>query len=218
MLRIVHSFLTLEQHLRAIVTTPRSYHPERCPHCGRACLWAHGFYERKADRSSGGALNSVPVPRYCCAACGRTCSKDPMHIKTLQSFKRAAREHRGVDGLTKAVPMCQVLLVRAAERGANIGAITTALLRLLDRYGAAEVRDAVEEALRTGSPHSNTVRLVLERRRIARGAPPPVEINLPEHVRNKDSPVQPHRLDTYDQLSTGNRDDDTDTESRPESC
>ncbi|HKU14435.1 MAG TPA: IS21 family transposase [Steroidobacteraceae bacterium] len=144
--------------------------------------------------------------------------EDPTHIKTLQSFKRAARQHRGVDGLTKAVPICQVLLVRAAERGANIGAITTALLRLLDRYGAAEVRDAVEEALRTGSPHSNTVRLALERRRIARGAPPPVEINLPEHVRNKDSPVQPHRLDTYDQLSSGNRDDDTDTEPCPESC
>ncbi|WP_232457856.1 Mu transposase domain-containing protein [Burkholderia ubonensis] len=56
--------------------------------------------------------------------------EDPTHIKTLQSFKRAARQHRGVDGLTKAVPICQTLLVRAAERGANIGAITTALLRL----------------------------------------------------------------------------------------
>lgn len=48
MLRIVHSFLTLEQHLRSIVTTHQSYHPGRCPHCGRTCLWAHGFYERNA--------------------------------------------------------------------------------------------------------------------------------------------------------------------------
>ncbi len=76
--RIVHAFLTLEHHLRAIVCTPQSYHPGRCPHGGRACLWAHGFYERKADRSEAGALNPVPVPRYYCAACGRTCSRLPL--------------------------------------------------------------------------------------------------------------------------------------------
>ncbi|KVD68034.1 hypothetical protein WK58_18320 [Burkholderia ubonensis] len=92
MLRIVHSFLTLEQHLRAIVTTPQSYHPERCPHCGRACLWAHGFYERKADRSRGGALNSVPVPRYCCAACRRTCSRLPLCLCPLRWYGWALQQ------------------------------------------------------------------------------------------------------------------------------
>ncbi|RQR45788.1 hypothetical protein DIE19_35495 [Burkholderia sp. Bp9126] len=97
MLRIVHSFLTLEQHLRVIVTTPRSYHPERCPHCGRACMWAHGFYERKADRSAGGALNSVPVPRCCCAACGRTCSRLPLCICPLRWYGWALQQGRAVD-------------------------------------------------------------------------------------------------------------------------
>ncbi|WP_278498014.1 Mu transposase domain-containing protein [Paraburkholderia fungorum] len=125
-----------------------------------------------------------------------------------EQIKHQARQHRGVNGLTKAVPACQRLLVRAAERGANIGAQTTALLRLLDRYGAAELQVAVEDALRTGSAHTNTVRAALERRRLERGAPPPVAINLPEHVRSKDRPVQPHRLDTYDQLSA-NEDDNT---------
>jgi hypothetical protein len=134
--------------------------------------------------------------------------ENPQHLKTLEQIKHQARQHRGVNGLTKAVPACQRLLVRAAERGANIGAQTTALLRLLDRYGAAELQVAVEDALRTGSAHTNTVRAALERRRLERGAPPPVAINLPEHVRSKDRPVQPHRLDTYDQLSA-NEDDDT---------
>jgi hypothetical protein len=67
--------------------------------------------------------------------------------------------------------------------------------------------------LRAGSPHSNTVRAALERQRAARGNPPPVAVNLPEHVRRKDSPVQPHRLDSYDQLTT--RDDD-DSQSNPD--
>ena len=134
--------------------------------------------------------------------------ENPQHLKTLEQIKHQARQHRGVNGLTKAVPACQRLLVRSAERGANIGAQTTALLRLLDRYGAAELQVAVEDALRTGSAHTNTVRAALERRRLERGAPPPVAINLPEHVRSKDRPVQPHRLDTYDQLSA-NEDDNT---------
>jgi transposase len=137
--------------------------------------------------------------------------ENPQHLKTLEQFKHEARQHRGINTLTKAVPGCKPLLVHAAERGANIGALTTALLRLLDRYGAAELQVAVEDALRKGSAHANTVRAALERQRIARGTPPPVAINLPEHVRRKDAPVQPHRLDTYDQL-TAEEDDDIQSE------
>ena len=55
--------------------------------------------------------------------------------------------------------------MRAAERGANLGAITAALLRLLERYGAAALQDAILEALVRDVPHPNAVRLALERRR-----------------------------------------------------
>ena len=30
--------------------------------------------------------------------------------------------------------------------------------------------------------------------------PPPVAVNLPEHVQARDAPVRPHRLEPYDQL------------------
>ncbi|SAL86392.1 hypothetical protein AWB74_07682 [Caballeronia arvi] len=77
-----------------------------------------------------------------------------------------------------------------------LGNITAQLLRLLDRYGAAELQAAIEETLASGAaPHQNPVRLALERRRAARGAPPPIAIKLPEHVRDKDKRVTPHRLD-----------------------
>jgi hypothetical protein len=49
-------------------------------------------------------------------------------------------------------------------------------------------------------PHPNAVRLALERRREQRGLAPPVAVELPAHVRARDVPVQPHRLDSYDQL------------------
>lgn len=118
------------------------------------------------------------------------------------------RRHLKDLSLTRAVPVCQTLMIRAAEGGANIGALTTALLRLLDRYGATELQAAVEDALRAGSVHAATVRAALERRRLERGEPPPVETSLPKHVRRKDTTVRPHRLDSYDQLAPSGDNDD----------
>ena len=127
--------------------------------------------------------------------------EEPAHISALVEHKRQARHHRGINHLAKAVPTSQDLLVRAAERGDNLGTITATLLRLLDRYGAAELQAAIVDALAGGVPHPNAVRLALERRREARNDAPPVAACLPEHVKHKDTPVQPHRLDTYDNLS-----------------
>jgi Domain of unknown function (DUF6431) len=80
MYRIVLAFATLEQHLHAVISTPQSYRPDRCPHCGFGGLWGHGFYDRKADRSSQAELNPIPVPRFRCLACSRTCSRLPLCI------------------------------------------------------------------------------------------------------------------------------------------
>jgi len=124
------------------------------------------------------------------------------HIDALVARKREARHHRGLDQLAQAAPASQTLMLRAAERGGNLGNITANLLRLLDRYGAAELQAAIEETLASGAaPHPNPVRLALERRREARKLPPPVAIPMPEHVRKKDTLVTPHRLDIYDQIA-----------------
>jgi hypothetical protein len=125
-----------------------------------------------------------------------------VHIEGLVERKREARHHRGLDHLGQAAPASRLLMQRAAERGGNLGNITSHLLLLLDRYSAAELQAAIEEVLASGAaPHPNPVRLALERRREARQAPPPVAIPLPEHVRKKDTLVTPHRLDIYDQIA-----------------
>ncbi len=126
--------------------------------------------------------------------------EDPAHLEALVADKRAARRHRGTDRLATAAPASQTLLLRAAERGDNLGTITAALLRLLNRYGAAELDAAIIEALDRGVPHPNAVRLALDRRREQREEKPPVAIDLPPHVKTRDAPVQAHRLETYDQL------------------
>ncbi|HEY5308885.1 MAG TPA: IS21 family transposase, partial [Casimicrobiaceae bacterium] len=100
------------------------------------------------------------------------------HIQALVARKRAAHQHHATDRLAQAAPASQELLNRAAERGANLGAITSGLLRLLEQYGAAELQVAIREALARDVPHPNAVRLALERRREQRGEAPPVGITL----------------------------------------
>jgi hypothetical protein len=83
------------------------------------------------------------------------------HIRELRDTNARRASIAGVNSLTKAVPVSQLLLMRASERGANLGALTNGLLRLPERYGAAELQAAVEDALAARAPHTNTVRLAL---------------------------------------------------------
>jgi transposase len=124
--------------------------------------------------------------------------EDPAHVQRLVEHKRAARAHRGCDRLAAAAPAAAPLLERAAARGHNLGSITAALLRLLERYGAAALQLAILDALQRDVPHPNAVRLALERARQDSGQPPPVALVLPEHVARRDAPVRPHALGSYD--------------------
>jgi transposase len=126
--------------------------------------------------------------------------EDPAHIGALVAEKHAARRHRATNHLALAAPATEALLVRAAERGDNLGSITATLMQQLARYGAAEFEAAILEALARDVPHPNAVRLILERRREERHQPPPITVSLPEHVRARDQPVRPHDLATYDKL------------------
>lgn len=79
--RIVGNIANLAQHLITVATDPEQYRPGACPHCRCAGVWRHGCYHRKADRSAcGESLNPVPVLRFLCRACARTCSRLPACI------------------------------------------------------------------------------------------------------------------------------------------
>lgn len=130
--------------------------------------------------------------------------EQPGHVQALVEHKRAARQHRATDRLVQAAPASRTLLLRGAERGANLGAITAALMRLLAQTSAAEMQAAILEALERGVPHPNAVRLAPARRREQRGEPPSVGVELPDHLRARDTTVHPHALETYDQLKDRN--------------
>jgi transposase len=128
--------------------------------------------------------------------------ENPEHIAQLVKYKRQARHHRGQDRLVQAAPNSRELLTQAARRGDNLGSITAALLRLLDRYGSAELEAAIDEALSREVPHPNAVRLSLERRREERQQDPPVEVALSQDQRVRNIVVRPHKLGDYDGLNS----------------
>lgn len=130
----------------------------------------------------------------------------PEHIEALVLHKHSARQHRGTDQLTHAVPISQTLLVQAAQRGDPLRTITATLQQFLHDYGAAELHAAIEEALQRGVPHPNAVRVALERRRQAQHAPLPV-VTLPAHLSERDTHVKTHNLESYDHLTQEHRDE-----------
>ncbi len=127
--------------------------------------------------------------------------ENPAHVQALVEMKRQAREHRGKDRLHQAAPNSPDLLLSCAERGHNLGSVTSGLLRYLDRYGAVELEIAIAEAIAQDSPHLAAVRQVLEQRAQARNQPPPVSIDLPDDPRIRNVVVKPHALASYDGLS-----------------
>ena len=126
--------------------------------------------------------------------------EDEVHVAALVERKHQAHTHRGVDRLAHAAPASAALLAGAAERGHNLGTVTAALLRLLDRYGAAALEAAIGCALAQGVPHPNAVRLALERAREGQGLPPPTALHLSEEVARRDAPVRAHALASYDRV------------------
>lgn len=126
--------------------------------------------------------------------------ENPDHIKELEEHKKEAREHRGMDKLRHAAPASKEMLKMAAERGGGLGGLTSGLLKLLDLYGAAELEQAIREAVESERVHLSAVRLVLERRRREKDLAPPVEIVIPDDPRIRNLVVIPHSLSTYDEL------------------
>lgn len=78
-MHIVANILSLVQHKKTLIETPERYRSSCCPYCGKAGLWPHGTYPRKADRESGAgeSLNPILIPRFFCPSCQKTCSTLP---------------------------------------------------------------------------------------------------------------------------------------------
>ena len=128
--------------------------------------------------------------------------ENPEHIKNLVRQKKHARMHRKQLRIIRAVPSAEKLLCELASRRSAMALPVDELDRLLDEFGAAELKIAVAEALEAGSPHPATLRLILDRRRRALKTHPPIAVSLPDDPRVRDLVVTPHDLGEYDKRGT----------------
>ncbi|HVH85518.1 MAG TPA: IS21 family transposase, partial [Terriglobales bacterium] len=133
---------------------------------------------------------------------------EPAHQLSLLQLKRKAFHSIPVDRLNQAVPESQILLDVAFGRGESAGRQTVQLLKLLDLYGASALRRAILEALERDTPRASSVAFLLRQQAASSSAPPAVDLS--RHPEAQSIDIQPHDLETYDELAKHDYDDDSD--------
>lgn len=77
---IIPEITSLYQYLELFKENPLQFRPKFCPNCKAVVLMRyHGVYYRKPDREnpSTSNVNPIPVARFFCSICRRTCSVLP---------------------------------------------------------------------------------------------------------------------------------------------
>jgi hypothetical protein len=126
---------------------------------------------------------------------------------TLLQEKRKAFHSTPTGRLAQSVPESETLLDLAFARGESAGSQTAQLLKLLDLYGAAALRQAIREALERDTPRASSVAFLLRRRQQSTPSAAP-KVDLSRHPEAQAIDVQPHNLETYDELAHHHDDDD----------
>ncbi len=121
------------------------------------------------------------------------------HVQALLEEKRRAQGSVLSARLLGAAPQVEDLLQAAFERGESAAAQMRQLLELLDRYGGAEFRAAVSEALEHKTPRASSVSYLLERRRRAAKIPIALPVDLSRRPDLAGFHVNPHPAEIYDE-------------------
>src|SRR5665213_725570 len=131
---------------------------------------------------------------------------DTAHQKAVLKTKRKAFESTPGGRLALAAPESKKLLDLAFAQGESAGIQTSQLLKLLDLYGPAALRRAINEALERNTPRASSVAFLLRKQQ--RSAPAPMAVDLSRHPEAQAIEVRPHDLETYDELARNSDDDE----------
>ena len=124
--------------------------------------------------------------------------ENEQHINALWLAKTNAKAHRGQDRLSQVSPLSELFLQQSLERGHPLKGTINRLNQFLDDYGAAQLHEALEEALKKQSPYTEAVQQILEQRRELRQQPPPIAVSVPDKVKHYQ--VKVAKLQPYDKL------------------
>ena len=129
------------------------------------------------------------------------------HLEDLAAAKQAAREGRGRDRLRGSCPSAEPFLQEVVARNQPLASATHQLVRLLDAHGPTALEAALADALSRGACAPSAVAHLVEQARRRRGLPPPIPLDLPDHIKARERRITPHSLETYDVLSRPEHDE-----------
>ena len=129
---------------------------------------------------------------------------NPAHQEAVLKTKRKAFEATPSGRLANAAPESKTLLDLAFAQGESAGSQTVQLLKLLELYGQAALRRAINEALERNTPSASSVAFLLRKQQ--RSAPAPMAVDLSRHPAAQAIEVRPHDLEIYDELSRNGND------------
>lgn len=147
----------------------------------------------------------------------RRAIEDPAHIEALLARRKGARGPKRKERLASLSPQCRIYLQEIARRRISLESEICKLLRLVDRYGEADVAAGMAAALAARSFGARYVRTLIDQQRHARGLGEPPEPVVTGNPAADDLTVEPHDLETYDALfedqpeATRGRNGDTDS-------
>ena len=136
-------------------------------------------------------------------------NENPEHVARLKDVKRKAQHHARQDRLMRMVPRTEDFLLEMSTRRGRLHRAVRQLEEMLDTFGADELRIAVDEALRAGTPSTASVQLVLDRRLHDARQAPQLPVVLPNESRIRDIVVVQQDLGKYDALVKSTEDENS---------
>jgi transposase len=144
--------------------------------------------------------DSSEVARHARCWDRRKAIEDPAHIERMLEKRKGASGPKRRDYLATLAPECRAYLQEVARRRIQLDNEIRKLLRLIDRYGVADVVDGIRRALVQRSFGAHYVRACIDQARFARGLGEPPEPVVTGNKNADDLVVEPHNLETYDAL------------------
>lgn len=136
--------------------------------------------------------------------------EDPAHVEAVLAIKAAARGSVPSARLQGAVPEAEAFLEAAFRKGESVAPCTDKLLLLLDDYGPAELRAAMQQALQRDTPRISSVAYILAKTRRGARQRNSLPVDLSRRPDLKDLYVKPHDPNSYDQLAAPDPEGDDD--------
>lgn len=128
--------------------------------------------------------------------------EDPEHVARLKEVKRNGQHHARLDRLMRLVSRTEDFLMEMSTRRRRLHRAVRQLEEMLDTYGADELRIAIDEALKAGTPSTASVQLVLDRRQHDVSQAPQLPIDLPDEPKIRNIVVKQQDLGKYDDALT----------------